>query len=182
MKRLVPLMLPFALIACGEPAPTAEEKRAAEDRAIAAVEAAQDVPPDPVELEAITYPDIEQHRLSGAGCAFLREGEEGREGAGEGAAAGEGEADLLALAMERGAFVKIDGRIHRLAPDAGSPQLPVMARARYDGREYAMLLDLAEREGARSGMETTDYPARLELRNGRGQVVYGASGIAQCGT
>ena len=176
MKRLALLMLPFALIACGEAAPTAEEKRAAEDRAIAAVEAAQDVPPDPVELEAITYPDIEQHRLSGAGCAFLREGEEGREWAGE------GEADLLALAMERGAFVKIDGRIHRLAPDAGSPQLPVMARARYDGREYAMLLDLAEREGTRSGMETTDYPARLELRNGRGQVVYGASGIAQCGT
>ena len=130
MKWLAILVsLPLSLSACSDPEPTPEQTRAAEDRAIAAVEAAQDVPPNPVTLEPITFRDIDEHGLSGAGCA-----------------------------------------------------LPVMARARYDGREYGLTLDLAEGEGRRTGTETTDYPGRLELRNGRDQVVFGASGVMQCGT
>jgi len=159
--------LPLWLSACSDPEPTPEQTRAAEDRAIAAVEAAQDVPPNPVALEPITFRDIDEHGLSGAGCAFRAETQ------------GNGS---IALALERGALVKIEGIIHRLAPDAGSRSLPVMARSRYDGREYGLTLDLAEGEGQRTGTETTDYPGRLELRNGRDQVVFGASGVMQCGT
>ncbi|WP_338445867.1 hypothetical protein V5F89_12025 [Pelagerythrobacter marensis] len=166
MKRLV-VVVPFLLLACGDPEPTPEQVLAAENRAIAAVEAAQNVPPVPVSPEPIARADIESHGLSGAGCVFRKD---------------PGNDDPLALALERGAFVKIEGELHRLAPDAGSASLPVMARSRYDGREYGMILDLAEEEGMQTGAETIDYPGRLELRNGRGQLVFGSNGIVQCGS
>lgn len=167
MYRRVALLLPLSLAACSEPELTPAQQDAAEERKIAAVEAAQNIPPEPVALEPIAYSDIEQHNLFGASCAFTAEDAGDR---------------VLALAMERGAYIKFDGRMHRLAPDAGSPVLPLGARGQYAGREYAMVLDLAEGEGEQSGMETVDYPARLELRDGRDQVVFGASGVVQCGS
>ena len=95
MKWLAILVsLPLALSACSDPEPTPEQTRAAEDRAIAAVEAAQDVPPNPVTLEPITFRDIDEHGLSGAGCAFRAETQ------------GNG---WIALALERGALIKIEG-------------------------------------------------------------------------
>ena len=45
-----------------------------------------------------------------------------------------------------------------------------------------LIIDLAAEEGEQSGMETVDFPARMELRNQRDQVVYGQTGIAQCGS
>ncbi len=163
----VALLFPLFLAACGEPELTPAQQEAAEERKIAAVEAAQAIPPEPVALEPIAYSDIEQHNLFGASCSFTAEGEEDR---------------VLAVAMERGAYIKFDGRMHRLAPDAGSPALPLGARGKYAGREYAMVLDLAEGEGEPSGVETVDYPGRLDLRNGRDQLVFGASGVVQCGS
>jgi len=163
----VALLFPLVLAACGEPELTPAQQEAAEERKIAAVEAAQNIPPEPVEPEAITFADIEQHNLFGAGCSFVPE---------------DGGDRVLALAMESGAYLKIDGRMQRLAADAGSPALPLGARGKYSGKEYAMVLDLAEGEGEQSGVETVDYPGRLELRNGRDQVVFGASGVVQCGS
>ncbi|WP_374405729.1 hypothetical protein [Pelagerythrobacter sp.] len=167
MHRLFAPLVLLSLAACGEPELTSAEQEAADDRAIAAVEAAQDIPPEPVEPEAIAFSDIEQNDLFGAGCSFVAQGEGDR---------------VLALAMERGAYIKVEGRIRRLAPDIGSPALPLGARGQYAGKEYAMVLDLAEGEGEQSGTETVDYPSRLELRNGRDQVVFGANGVAQCGS
>lgn len=161
------LLFPLFLAACGEPELTPAQQDAAEERAIAAVEAAQNIPPEPVEPEAITFADIEQHNLFGAGCSFTAEDRGDR---------------VVALAMERGAYIKVDGRMRLLAPDAGSPALPLGAWGKYSGREFAMVLDLAEGEGEQSGVETVDYPGRLELRNGRDQVVFGATGVAQCGS
>jgi hypothetical protein len=163
----VALLFPLVLAACGEPELTPEQKNAIEERKIAAVEAAQNIPPETVDLQAITFADIEQHDLFGAGCSFTAEGRGG---------------SVLALANETGAYIKVDGRMHRLAPDAGSPALPLGARGKYSGKEHAMVLDLAEGEGEQSGVETVDYPGRLELRNGRDQVVFGANGVAQCGS
>lgn len=155
------------LAACGGAEPTAAEKAAQEEADIAAVEQAQDIPPEPVTLEAIAYPDIEKHDLFGASCAFAPEG---------------GGMGALALAMEKGAFIKVDGQIERLAPDIGSPQLPLGARGKYDGKRRSLILDIAEGEGEQDGMETMRFPARLVVRNDRDQVVYETSGFAQCGS
>src|SRR5690606_20789686 len=123
--------------------------------------------------EPILFADIERYDLFGAGCSFLPRGEaaEAPDGAG-----------VLALTSESGAYIKVEGELHRLAPDAGSPQLPLGTRGKYDGREFALILDIAAEEGAPSGTETIDFPARLVLRNARDQTVYAETGIAQCGS
>ena len=164
--RLTALLLPLLLVACGGPEPTPEELAAREEADIAAVEQAQDIPPRPVDLQAIGYPDIEKHDLFGASCAFAPKG---------------GGLGALVLAMEQAAFIKVDGRIERLAPDPGSPELPLGARGRYDGKVYSLILDIADGEGEQEGIETINFPARLIVRNERDQVVYEASGVAQCG-
>lgn len=172
MKR-VALFFPLLLAACGERELTPEQQEAADERAIAAVEAAQVPPPTPVTLEPILFADIEQHNLFGAGCTFLPAGGLAEAPDGKG---------MLALASASGAYIKVDGDLHRLAPDAGSPELPLGARGKYDGKEYAVILDIASEEGEPNGMETIDFPARLVLRNSRDQTVYAETGVAQCGS
>lgn len=172
MRKAV-LFLPLLLIACGEPELSPEQREAAEERAIAAVEAAQTIPPEPVTPQPIAFADIERYGLFGAGCSFMPGGKPAQTPNGAGA---------LALTSERGAYVKIEGELHRLAPDAGSPELPLGTRGKYDGKEFSMILDIAGEEGEPSGMETIDYPARFVLRNARDQTVYAETGIAQCGS
>ena len=166
MRRLV-LFIPILLAGCGEPEPSAAERAAQDEADIAAVKDAQVVRPTPVAPDPIRYPDIERHQLYGAACAFVPEG---------------GGLAPVALAMERAGYMKIDGEIERFAPDPGSAQLPLNARGKYDGRDFSFLLDIAEGEGRRSGSETISYDARLILRNGQDQVLYEASGLAQCGS
>lgn len=165
--RLAAILLPLVLAACAAEEPSAAEKNAREEADIAAVEKAQEIPPQPVTLEAIAYPDIEKHDLFGAGCNFAASG---------------GGLGALVLAMEQAAYIKVDGKIERLAPDPGSPELPLGARGKYDGKRYSILLDIAEGEGKQDGIETVNFPARLVVRNERDQVVYEASGLAQCGS
>lgn len=165
--RHLALIAPFFLAACAEEEPSAAERAAADEAKIAAVQKAQEIPPEPIELEPIGYPEIEQHDLFGASCAFAPEG---------------GGLGALALAMDKGAYIKLDGAITRLAPDPGSAELPLGARGKYDGKRYSLLLDVAEGEGEQEGVERVDFPARLIVRNDREQVVYQASGIAQCGS
>lgn len=171
MRKLV-LLCPLLLAACGEPELPPEQREMAEERAIAAVEAAQTIPPVPVTPEPILSADIERYDLFGAGCNFMPADGMAQSPDGEGP---------LVVAMGGAGYIKVDGEIHRLAPDAGSPELPVGARGKYDGREYALILDLASEEGERSGMETIDYPARLELHDSRDQTVFAVNGTAQCG-
>ena len=164
--RAIPLLV--LLAACNSaPEETPAQKNAREEAKIAAVEQAQEIPPMPIQLEPIGYPDIEKHDLFGASCAFAPEG---------------GGIGALVLAMEGGAYVKTDGKITRLAPDAGSPELPLGARGRYTGKQYSLVFDLAEGEGKQEGIETVNYPARLVVGNERDQIVYQANGIAQCGS
>lgn len=165
--KLAALFLPLLLAACAGDEPTAAERNAQEEADIAAVEQAQEIPPQPITLQPIGYPDIEKHNLFGAGCAFAAQG---------------GGLGALALATDGAAHIKVGGAIERLAPDPGSPELPLGARGKYDGKRYSILLDIAEGEGEQEGIETVNFPARLVVRNERDQVVYEASGISQCGS
>ena len=159
--RISIILLALTLTACSnEPN---EEERAA---AVAEVEANRIPPPEELQLEPIRYREIEKNELYGTGCSFAPDG---------------GGMSAVALAMaETGHFLRGD-KLITLAADKGSPELPYLARRKYDGAAYSMTLDLDEAEGEQSGEETSDYPATLTIRDASEQVVYRKSGIAQCG-
>ena len=159
--RVSIVLLALTLMACSnEPN---EEERAA---AVAEVEANRVPPPEELQLEPIRYREIEKNELYGTGCSFAPDG---------------GGMSAVALAMaETGHFLRGD-KLITLAADKGSPELPYLARRKYDGAAYSMTLDLDEAEGEQSGEETSDYPATLTIRDASEQVVYRKSGIAQCG-
>ncbi len=159
--RVSIILLALTLTACSnEPN---EEERAA---AVAEVEANRIPPPEELQLEPIRYREIEKNELYGTGCSFAPDG---------------GGMSAVALAMaETGHFLRGD-KLITLAADKGSPELPYLARRKYDGAAYSMTLDLDEAEGEQSGEETSDYPATLTIRDASEQVVYRKSGIAQCG-
>tara|TARA_B100001167_G_C16735899_1_gene288454 strand:- start:58 stop:543 length:486 start_codon:yes stop_codon:yes gene_type:complete len=159
--RISIVLLALTLVACSnEPN---EQERAA---AVAEVEANRIPPPEELQLEPIRYREIEKNELYGTGCSFAPDG---------------GGMSAVALAMaETGHFLRGD-KLITLAADKGSPELPYLARRKYDGAAYSMTLDLDEAEGEQSGEETSDYPATLTIRDASEQVVYRKSGIAQCG-
>lgn len=159
--RISIVLLALTLTACSnEPN---EQERAA---AVAEVEANRVPPPEELQLEPIRYREIEKNELYGTGCSFAPDG---------------GGMSAVALAMaETGHFLRGD-KLITLAADKGSPELPYLARRKYDGAAYSMTLDLDEAEGEQSGEETSDYPATLTIRDASEQVVYRKSGIAQCG-
>jgi hypothetical protein len=151
---------------CAGEEPSAAERERMEEADIAAVMAAQEVPPTPVTPGRILYPDIERYELFGAGCNF----------------APEGSMAAIALAQPARGFMKIDGALEAFAPDAGSGDLPLGAKGKYTAGKWSFMLDLAEEEGASEGSETVNFPARFVLRNQRDQIVYQANGVAQCGS
>ena len=159
--RVSIILLALTLTACSNE--QNEEERAA---AVAEVEANRVPPPEELQLEPIRYREIEKNELYGTGCSFAPDG---------------GGMSAVALAMaETGHFLRGD-KLITLAADKGSPELPYLARRKYDGAAYSMTLDLDEAEGEQSGEETSDYPATLTIRDASEQVVYHKSGIAQCG-
>ncbi len=167
MRWTIPILplVPLVLAGCGDER-SAEERAAADARAVAEVEASQVPPPQAFSPQPILYPDIEKHRLYGAGCSFAPEG---------------GGLGAVALAMADQGFMKRDGALMRFAADKGSAELPYLARSEYDGKVYSFTLDLDRESGERSGMETSDFDAALTVRDAKGRVVYDAPGIAQCG-
>lgn len=156
----------LTLVACA-PEQTAEQKAAADAADIAAVERAQQVPPEPIDPQPIAFADIEKNDVFGASCSFIPE---------------TGGTDPIVLAMERAGWMKIKGEMMRFAPDAGSAALPLGARGRYTGTKYAYTLDIAEGEGKQAGSETMDFPARFVVTDERDQIAYEANGTAQCGS
>lgn len=159
--RVSIILLALTLTACSNE--QNEEERAA---AVAEVEANRVPPPEELQLEPIRYREIEKNELYGTGCSFAPDG---------------GGMSAVALAMaETGHFLRGD-KLITLAADKGSPELPYLARRKYDGAAYSMTMDLDEAEGEQSGEETSDYPATLTIRDASEQVVYRKSGIAQCG-
>jgi hypothetical protein len=164
----VALIVCAALLAasCGKDEPSAAEQARMDEADIAAVNAAQVPPPSPVTPELIGMPDIEKYDMYGAGCSF---------------APGDSMGAVALLQAKRG-YMKIDGKVIAFAPDAGSGELPLGAKAKYTAGAWSFLLDLASEEGTQSGSETINYPARLVLRNDHDQIVFQSDGTAQCGS
>ena len=162
--RLVLVLFLTGLAACSS---SSEEDAAQRARDVAEVRANQTPPPEQLAPEPILYPDIEQNDLFGAGCNFVAEG------AGMGA---------IALAQRDEGYMKRSGKILTFAADKGSTQQPLGSWRKYDGKEYGFVLDLENGSEEQAGIETVNVPARLTVRDGRGQTVFESRGTAQCGS
>lgn len=169
MLKITPLSAILAIMLAGCSNEADQEDVAAKARedeaAIAAVEAAQTPPPQPVKLSAITFPDVERENLFGAGCNFAPTG---------------GGMGAIAMAQNEAGYLKIDNKVVRFAPDAGSKELFYGARQKYTGTSNSFELVL-DGEGKQSGYEVTDYSGRLVVRDSADRVVYDAQGLVQCG-
>ena len=167
MLRLLLLCLVSTplLGACSEDVSPVEKARI-DAAKIAAVERANIVPPDPVSPQKIHYPDYEANDLFGAGCAF---------------AAADAGLGAIALTRSEVAYIKLDGKIARLAADKGGAKAPHATWQKYDGKDHTILLKFASGDGEAYGTQTVKYPVNLTIRNGRDQIVYQTEGFAQCG-
>lgn len=163
-----PVSLLMLLTACSPQvgAPDRAKSGQSDAEAIAAVKAAQTPAPLAFDLSPIVFADIERENMFGAGCSFS-----------------EGSVDNpdLALAQANIGFLKIDGRIVRFAPDAGSARLPYKARAKYASGAHSFRLTADTGRGTQSGTETTDYPGRLTISDAYDRIVYDRTGTVQCG-
>ena len=164
------ILLVAALVALGacqaEPSPA--ERKAADERAIAQVEAAQNVKPpvQPIELEPITPEDIEASRLAGAGCVLIPSDAGTR-------------LPVLLLDGKRASF-KLSGRMQLLAGDPGSAKLPVETPSRYAGKKFAMVITKADGTGERVGDQLVRYPASVVIRDPWDQLVYKRDAALEC--
>ena len=163
--RWIIAIAPLVLAACG---PTPEEKAAADARAVAEVEAIQEPPPEELAPGLITFADVESADMFGAGCNVLPN---------SGSAGG----IAIAIAQSDAGYFKRENEIIRMAADAGSKELPYLAREKYSGLAYSMRLEIDEDAGKQSGDETIDYPSVLTIRDAQDRVVYRESGTTQCG-
>lgn len=153
----------LALLAgCGRE-PTAAEKHAAEDRAIAQVNAAQTAkpPPQTIAPQAILFADIQKYDLFGGGCAFAPGGSMG----------------AVLLTRAKAAYMKVEDGMVRFASDPGSAKLPLDTFSRYVGKEMALSLT---RAGGDAG-EATRWAGHLVVTDAFDQVIYEADGQVQCG-
>ena len=156
------MALLLTLAACA-PQKTAAEKRAEDDRAIAQVNAAQEIkpPPKPIDPQPILFADIQKFDLFGAGCAFAPGNSMG----------------AVLLTRAKVATLLLDGRPLRFASDPGSVKLPLDTFSRYVGKELALSLT---RTGDETG-EATRWAGHLVVTDPYDQVVYEADGLVQCG-
>ena len=147
---------------CGEKK-SAVEKRAEDDRAIAQVNAAQEIkpPPKPIEPQPILFGDIQKYDLFGAGCAFAPGNSMG----------------AVLLTRDKVAYLLLDSRPVRFASDPGSTKLPLGTFSRYVGKELA--LSLTRTDGDANA--ATRWAGHLVVTDPYDQVVYQADGQVQCG-
>ena len=110
------------------------------------------------------FDDIQKHRLYGAGCAFAPGGSMG----------------AVLVAQDKAGYVKLDGRLTRLASDPGSTRLPPGAWSRYTGKEFTVSLTRVRQDGEGNGNESLRWPGHLTVTDAFEQVVYDEDGQVQC--
>lgn len=168
MRWPIILCAPALLSACNDELSPAE--RAAEDEAmVERVREANDLAPPLVEVvpDPLLYDDIEANDLYGLACSYAP-------GTSMGA---------RVIAREVDAFVKIDGDVIRLAADPGSRELPAATRSLYNGREYSLRLDIAEKGTDEEGTDggAVFYEGTVWLRDRWDRVIYQGTGVVNCG-
>ena len=171
MRRVTvgPVLIAVSLLAaCDEPKSPAEQ--ASEDaRAVAMVEAAQNVkpPPVPIEPQPITAVDIEENKIYGSGCTLVPATIPG--------------GDPLVMANGNRALVKFSGKFVTFAADPGSPELGLGARTHYVGKAQSLRLARSPGDGTALGQDGQHWDGRAEIRDAADQLIWSAAGVVTCG-
>lgn len=155
-------LLPLCLAAaCGE------ESDPAKDAAdVAEIREMYDNPPAvPIEPQRISYTDVENNNLFGAGCGF----------------APKNGLSVIAMAQAERGFLKLKDEIITLSPDKGGETLPMASWQHYSGADFAFTLKKTSDVSEESGVETTSWPGSLTITDRQEKVVYEAEGTLQCG-
>ncbi|WP_421847830.1 hypothetical protein [Novosphingobium sp.] len=125
-------------------------------------------PPPPastIQPEPITYPDIKDNELYGAGCNFAADG---------------GGMSALVLAQEKEAILKLGGKIVRIPADKKSQILPETARTRYLGPDRILILaPLPGAEPNENGV-VKSLATSLTITDPQGRIQFFAKGQIQC--
>ena len=162
------LVATLVLASCDRPKGPAEQ--ASEDaRAVAMVEAAQNVKPPPVPLEPqpITAADIEQNGLYGPGCTLVPANMPG--------------GDPLIMANGARAVIKLGGKFVTFAADPGSRELAPGTRTHFVGKAQALWLARGSGEGTALGRDGMRWDGRAEIRDPGDRVVWSTAGVLTCG-
>lgn len=173
MKPIPAALVLIALAAgCSKPAP--QNKAASDAAAVAMVEKAQKLHPDPVTLapQAIALADIKEDQTPAAGCEFrLRSAWMDYP---------------IAMAGHEKGSVKIREEVVTLAADSGSAQLAPNSREKYVGRTVSMRLTRGPGKGtpvsgATAGASLREWPGSLTLTDKYDRIVYFTPGVMICG-
>lgn len=161
------LVLLAALAGCDRQ--SAQERAASDARDVAMVEAAQQRKPPSVRLapQPITFADLQEGNLFGAGCAFTPDS-----GAG---------GDPVLYTDDTRAVMKLDGAMVILASDNGSAELPYATREHYVGKTHDLRLTKAPGEGEPGSEESMKWTGAVTVRDQWQREVYAARGSLECG-
>lgn len=152
-KARLPILLSgLTLAACS--GQTVEEKAAADSRAVAQVEAAQEVKPpvQPLELGKVDPTVRRLFKLSDSGCAFRNDPNPGA-------------FPLIVMGPSK-AVLLVNGEPAIFAADSGSPELPGGIRTKYVGRTLSA--------------QVAENPARVTIRDSYERIVFQAAGTLAC--
>ncbi|MXP25160.1 hypothetical protein GRI39_03765 [Altererythrobacter indicus] len=155
------------LAACGQTL-TPEEKAASDARDIAMVKKAQEQAKPPLQAivpDPISWADMEENDIAGASCKYA-----------PGTSLG-----TRVIAMPEVAYVKLNGKLVRLARDIGAQKLPLDTWSQYDGKSYSLKLSISG-DGRSAEDGTTSYDGSVILKDPYNRIVYDGSGLAQCGS
>ncbi|MEZ5744405.1 MAG: hypothetical protein R3D89_11955 [Sphingomonadaceae bacterium] len=143
-----------------------ERSTPAEDaQAVAKVERLSTPPVLPITPQPITFPDIEENNLFGAGCAALVEGVK----------------DPIFLGSDEQGWLMLEGEIVRLSADQSSESLPFAAWSKYIGQENWLTITRDAEEEQQTGDEVWSAPGEIVIHDFADRVVYRARASIECG-
>lgn len=163
MRAVLLLLLP-ALAACGQ---SAEEKRAADEADVAAVEAAQKrMPPlAPMRPQMLLEEDIARIDAAGPGCVLR---------------IGEGLSPPVLITVGSFGWLKLDDEIVKVAGDSGSERGPAQTWTRYSGKQATLRIGFNDGDIAPSGAPGEGHAVTLTMRDAYDRVVYRGQGMQTC--
>ena len=161
MKYLAAVAL-LTLFGCSE---EPRSDPAADAEAVAKAERMSAPPRIMLDPQPITFADIEENDLFGAGCSAIVEGAD----------------DPVFYGQDKKGWIKLEGQIVELTADKSSPELPYMAWEKYIGLENWLTIKREGGSETQTGEEVTSAPGQIVIHDYKDRVVFRSAASIECG-